>query len=112
MRTFIILLLLLSFSVNCLAALPNPVEDTIKRDTNRVVDNIVSDISFSVHDVFRDFTIELKDLLRRFFKEVLSIITIFCVGYTFSYLVPKRTAKLMLLVTALCIVNAVIAKLL
>lgn len=108
MRTIIITILLVVISTTCFATFRNPVEtasDTIRQNTNSVVDDTISKIKLASYQAQQDVKNGVKSFLKWILEVILSIFTIVIVGYTFSYLVPKSTGRMMLIVTVLCAIN-------
>lgn len=107
MKTIIILILLIILPFTCYA-IKSPidhVEDTIQRNTNDAMDNALSKVRIEAHEMQKEVASGVKNLLRTILGGLLEIFTILAIGYTLSFLVPKTTGKMMLVVTALCGLN-------
>jgi hypothetical protein len=107
MKIIVIALLLLVIPITCIAY-QNPIdhaEDTIRRNTNNAVDDTISKIRIEAHEAQKEMAKGVKDFIRWILGQLLEVITILAVGYLFSYLVPKSTGRMMLIVTGLCGLN-------
>jgi len=94
----ILFLMIFSAVGNCLQ---NPVDvanDTIKKNINTATDDAISDFKLSMHDTWIKIKVGIKSVL----EFVLEVVTVLAVGWTFSFLVDKRTAKMIKLVVVLC----------
>lgn len=81
--------------------LKNPVDaagDTIRRNINTATDDVISDFKVSMHNTW----MEIKAAIRSLLGFILEVVTVLAVGWAFSFLVDKRTAKMIKLVVVLC----------
>lgn len=107
MKILLIALILLILPNVC-NAIYNPIDhagDTIRRETNNAIDDTISKVRIEAHEAQKAMVQNTKDFIRWILVQILEVVTIVGIGYVLSYLVPKNTGRMMLLVTVLCGLN-------
>jgi len=110
MKTILLALILFLIPVTCYATY-NPIDhasETIRRDTNNAMDDAINKVRVEAQDAQKEMVSRFKNFMRGLIGNFLSVFTILAIGYIFSYLVPKTTGKMILVVTILCGLNELI----
>jgi hypothetical protein len=105
MKIVIAVLIILLVATTAYAGIRNPIDaagDTIRKNTNDAVDDAMSKFKIGLHDTAKEIIQGAKEFIEKVLGLGLEIFTVVAVGWMFSFLVDKKTAKMVKFVTIVC----------
>lgn len=106
MKALLLAICFMIFSLNCLAiSSPNDIiQDTIRQEK----DSFVNEARFQFHKSFDDILENFKNGLKILLTWIAETGTVIAIGWCLTFLVDKRTAKMIKLITIICFATELI----